>query len=53
MPVVWLARGRRPRPYPHHIDSVVALPFLLDTAGNAFNLFDSISWWDDFMHVLN
>ena len=53
VPIVWLARGRRPRPYPHHIDIVVALPFLLDTAGNAFNLFDSISWWDDFMHVLN
>ncbi len=53
VPLVWLARGRRPKPYPHHIDLVVALPFLLDTAGNTFNLFDSITWWDDFMHVLN
>jgi hypothetical protein len=53
VPLVWWRRGRRPRPYPHHIDLVVALPFLLDTAGNTFDLFDSISWWDDFMHVLN
>ncbi len=53
VPVVWHVRGRRPRPYPHHLDLVVALPFMLDTAGNAFNLFDSIGWWDDFMHVLN
>ena len=53
VPVVWVLRGRRPLPYPHHIDLVVALPFLLDTAGNTFNLFDSITWWDDFMHVLN
>ena len=53
VPVVWLLRGRRPRPYPHHIDIVVALPFLLDTAGNTFNLFDTITWWDDFMHALN
>lgn len=53
VPVVWLLRGRRPQPYPHHIDLVVALPFLLDTAGNTFNLFDTITWWDDFMHLLN
>jgi len=53
VPIVWMLRGRRPVPYPHHIDIVVALPFLLDTMGNAFNLFDTISWWDDFMHVLN
>jgi hypothetical protein len=53
VPLVWVARRRLPRPYPHHIDIVVALPFLLDTAGNTFNLFDRITWWDDFMHVLN
>ena len=53
VPIVWLLKGRLPRPYPHHIDLVVALPFMLDTAGNAFNMFDSVTWWDDFMHVLN
>lgn len=53
VPLVWRLRGRRPQPFPHHIDLVVALPFLLDTAGNTFDLFDSITWWDDFMHVLN
>lgn len=53
VPAIWWLRGRRPTPYPHHIDLVVALPFLLDTAGNTFNLFDTITWWDDFMHLLN
>lgn len=53
VPIIWLLKGRLPRPYPHHIDLVVALPFMLDTAGNAFNMFDSVTWWDDFMHVLN
>jgi hypothetical protein len=27
------------------------LPFLFDTAGNAANLYDTVSWWDDAMHV--
>jgi hypothetical protein len=53
VPIIWYLRGRRPQPYPHHLDLVVALPFLLDTAGNTFDLFDRIGWWDDFMHVLN
>ena len=52
VPLVWRLRGRRPQPFPHHIDLVVALPFLLDTARNTFDLCDSITSWDDFMHVL-
>jgi hypothetical protein len=44
VPLVWRLRGRRPRPYPHPIDLVVAFPFMFDTAGNAFNLFDRIGW---------
>ena len=27
-------------------------PFLVDTAGNAANLYDSIVWWDDVMHFV-
>src|SRR5262249_47826685 len=29
------------------------LPFLVDVAGNALDLYDSVSWWDDFNHFLN
>lgn len=53
VPLVWWLRGRKPDRYPHHLDLVVLVPFLLDTLGNSFNVFDTITWWDDFMHVLN
>jgi len=52
VPVWWLLRGR-PRPYPHAIDLLVVAPFLIDTLGNALNLYDSISWWDDLNHLVN
>jgi hypothetical protein len=29
------------------------LPFLIDTAGNALNLYDTIDWWDDANHLVN
>jgi hypothetical protein len=29
------------------------LPFLIDTAGNALDLYDSIEWWDDANHFVN
>jgi hypothetical protein len=29
------------------------MPFLIDTAGNAANLYDTIDWWDDANHVVN
>ena len=38
--------------YPHLIDVCVVAPFLIDTAGNAANFYDSITWWDDAMHVV-
>ena len=28
-------------------------PFLIDTAGNALNLFDRVGWWDDANHLVN
>ncbi len=56
VPLVWWLRQRRPdavrRPYPHLLDLCVVLPFLLDTAGNAADLYDSVTWFDDVMHVL-
>jgi hypothetical protein len=54
VPVAWWFTGRRGgAPYPHAIDILVVLPFLVDTAGNAANLYDRIDWWDDLNHVLN
>jgi hypothetical protein len=52
VPAVWLARGRRGR-YPYDIDVLIVLPFLVDTLGNALNLYDTISWWDDLNHFVN
>lgn len=55
VPVVWWIRTRRgpvTTAYPDLIDICVVAPFLIDTAGNAANLYDSITWWDDLMHVV-
>jgi hypothetical protein len=50
----WLARRRGvTQPYPYVLDILVVLPLLIDTAGNALNLYDTIDWWDDFNHFLN
>lgn len=55
VPMTWwlLRRSGRSYAYPHLVDALVALPFLVDTAGNALNLYDTIDWWDDFNHFLN
>jgi hypothetical protein len=56
VPVGWaIVRRRRGRPvaYPYVMDILVALPFLIDTAGNAADLYDSIDWWDDANHFVN
>ena len=55
VPLVWWLvwrRRDRPMPYPHLIDLLVALPFTIDTGGNAVNLYDTIDWWDDLMHFV-
>ncbi|HEY7035381.1 MAG TPA: hypothetical protein VH482_28840 [Thermomicrobiales bacterium] len=56
VPVCWWIVGRRrgkAPAYPYALDILVVLPFLIDTAGNALNLYDTIEWWDDFNHFLN
>ena len=44
--------GRRPA-YPYATDLLLTLPFLVDTAGNALDLYDTIVWWDDANHFAN
>jgi hypothetical protein len=51
VPVVWWLRGR-PRPYPHAVDILIVLPFVVDTGGNVLDLY-SIYWFDDLAHFLN
>ena len=52
IPVVWLLL-RRPIPYPVVPDILIGLPFLIDMAGNALGLYDSVEWWDDANHLVN
>ena len=50
----WLVRRRRAAiPYPYALDILLVLPFLIDVAGNALDLYDTISWWDDVNHLVN
>ncbi len=52
VPAIWAGRGRHP-PYPFLSDTLFVLPFLIDTIGNALNLYDTIDWWDDANHFVN
>lgn len=52
VPLGWWLAGR-PRPYPYALDILLVSPFLVDVAGNALDLYDSISWWDDLNHFVN
>jgi hypothetical protein len=51
VPVVWQLRGR-PHPYPHLVDMLIVLPFVIDTGGNVLDLY-SLWWFDDVAHFLN
>ena len=56
VPVSWWVVQRRrgvPVAYPYALDVLLVLPFLIDTAGNAANLYDTIGWWDDANHFVN
>ena len=50
LPLVWLAL--RPSGHPHAIDLCIVLPFLMDTLGNTFDLYDEVERFDDVMHFL-
>ncbi len=38
--------------YPHLADLFITIAFTLDMLGNTLNLFNSIEWWDDLMHLV-
>lgn len=49
----WFSGRRRGGSYPYALDTLLVLPFLIDVAGNAANLYDTIDWWDDANHFVN
>ncbi|HEX8002360.1 MAG TPA: hypothetical protein VF519_06660 [Mycobacteriales bacterium] len=52
VPAVWLLRGRR-APYPAVADALLVTPFVIDLAGNALDLYDRVTWFDDACHLGN
>jgi hypothetical protein len=52
VPAIWMIGFRR-HPYPFAIDILFVLPFAIDVAGNALDLYDTIDWWDDANHLVN
>ena len=52
VPAIWWLRFRR-HPYPVAIDILITLPFFIDVAGNALDLYDTVEWWDDANHFVN
>ena len=53
VPLLWWLYGRRRLAFPVATDILIGLPFLIDMAGNALNLYDAIDWWDDANHLVN
>lgn len=47
------ARARGWQPYPHTADALLAAPFLVDTLGNLFGVYDEFPQTDDVLHALN
>lgn len=56
VPAVYWWWGRRQDPVPAAPWTAYAFiwaPFLIDVTGNTFDLYDSVTWWDDANHFVN
>jgi hypothetical protein len=56
VPAVWWLAVKRRRPAaepPYVAFALIMLGFLVDTTGNSFDLYDTITWWDDSNHFVN
>ena len=51
LPIGWWLLGRARMAFPVVADILLGLPFLIDVAGNALDLYDTIAWWDDANHL--
>ncbi|MFC1556213.1 hypothetical protein ACFL67_03935 [candidate division KSB1 bacterium] len=52
VPLIWLCMRRRAK-YPHLVDILVVLPFVIDSSGNALNLYNTTAHFDRFAHCFN
>lgn len=52
LPVVWFLSGGRFR-FPWVADLLITLTCFTDVLGNRFDLYDSVVWFDDWMHFMN
>jgi len=51
IPIIAKVKGWKE--YPYDADIFVVMPFLLDTFGNMFYLFDAVWFYDDLIHCIN
>ena len=52
VPAIWWA-FYRVKSFPWLGDLLLCLPWFTDTLGNRLNLYDTLSWFDDWMHFMN
>ena len=53
IPVIWYVFWRQRSSFPWLADLLVTITCFTDTLGNRMNLYDSIVWFDDWMHFMN
>lgn len=53
VPLLWALYWRGRRAFPWLADLCVTIPCFSDILGNQMNLYDRISWFDDWMHFMN
>jgi hypothetical protein len=53
VPIVWFVYWRERASFPWVADLLVTVTCFTDTLGNRMDLYDSISWFDDWMHFMN
>lgn len=52
--IIWkiASRHKKRTEYPHIIDICLTFVVAFDLLGNTLALYDKITWWDDFMHLM-
>lgn len=53
LPVLWGVWWHTRRPYPWAADLLVTLACFSDILGNRLDLYDAVTWFDDWMHFLD
>ncbi len=53
LPAIWWLCRRDRASFPWGPDLMVTLTLFTDILGNRMNLFDTVDWFDDWVHVLN